>query len=64
MIAALQRLKAVHEESTLPDRVEAFGIAGRRRGGIAALFLSHPPLDVRIEALQAGTIRSGLSLAR
>ena len=64
MIAALQRLKAAHEESTLPDRVEAFGIAGRRRGGIAALFLSHPPLDVRIEALQAGTIRSGLSLAR
>jgi heat shock protein HtpX len=64
MIAALQRLQAAHEESTLPDRVEAFGISGRRRGGIAALFMSHPPLEVRIAALQAGTIRSGLSLAR
>jgi heat shock protein HtpX len=64
MIAALRRLKAVHEESTLPDRVEAFGISGRRRGGIAGWFMSHPPLDVRIEALEAGTIRSGLSLAR
>jgi heat shock protein HtpX len=64
MIAALQRLKASQEESTLPDRVEAFGISGRRRGGIAGLFMSHPPLDVRIAALQAGTIRSGLSLAR
>jgi heat shock protein HtpX len=64
MIAALQRLRAAHEESTLPDKVEAFGIAGRRRGGLAALFMSHPPLDVRIAALQAGTIRSGLSVAR
>ncbi len=64
MIAALQRLKAVHDESTLPDRVEAFGISGRRRAGIAGLFMSHPPLEVRIAALEAGTIRSGLSLAR
>ncbi len=64
MIAALQRLKAAHEESTLPDRVEAFGISSRRRGGIAGLFMSHPPLDERIAALQAGSIRSGLSLAR
>jgi heat shock protein HtpX len=64
MIAALQRLRAAHEESTLPDKVEAFGIAGRRRGGIAALFMSHPPLDVRIAALQAGTIRCGVSVAR
>jgi heat shock protein HtpX len=64
MIAALQRLRAAQEPSTLPDKVEAFGIEGRRRGGLAGLFMSHPPLDVRIAALQAGTVRSGLSLAR
>jgi heat shock protein HtpX len=64
MIAALQRLQAAHEESTLPDRVQAFGISGRRTGGLAALFMSHPPLEVRIAALQSGAVRSGLSLAR
>ena len=64
MIAALQRLQAAHEESTLPDRVAAFGISGRRTGGLAALFMSHPPLEVRIAALQSGTVSSGLSLAR
>jgi len=64
MIAALQRLRALQEPSSLPDQVEAFGISGRRRGGLAGLFLSHPPLEDRIAALQAGTIRSGLSLAR
>jgi heat shock protein HtpX len=64
MIAALQRLQAAHEESTLPDRVTAFGILGRRTGGLAALFMSHPPLEVRIATLQSGTSSSGLSLAR
>ena len=55
MIAALQRLKAAYEPSTLPDGVKAFGISGKEGGGLAALFLSHPPLDVRIEALRAGS---------
>lgn len=63
MIAALRRLQAAHEPSTLPDRVQAFGIAGRS-GGIAGLFMSHPPLERRIEALQAGTVSAGFSLAR
>ncbi len=52
MIAALQRLKASHEESQLPDQLAAFGISGR--SGIARLFMSHPPLDERIAALQSG----------
>ena len=49
MIAALQRLKAAHEPSALPDRLAAFGINGR---GVSRLFMSHPPLDERIAALQ------------
>ena len=52
MIAALQRLKSSHEESKLPDQLAAFGISGR--SGIARLFMSHPPLDERIAALQSG----------
>jgi len=63
MIAALQRLKAAHEPSTLPEAVQAFGISGKDAGGFASLFLSHPPLDVRIEALRAGAVNSGVRVA-
>ncbi len=51
MISALQRLKAHHEPSKLPDQVAAFGIKGKQ-GGLASLFRSHPPLEERIAALQ------------
>ena len=51
MISALQRLKAHHEPSQLPDQVAAFGIKGKQ-GGLASLFRSHPPLEERIAALQ------------
>ena len=50
MIAALERLKGAHGQSTLPENMTAFGISG---GKFAQLFSSHPPLDVRIAALQA-----------
>jgi len=63
MIAALQRLKAAHEPSTLPEGVKAFGISGKESGGLASLFLSHPPLDVRIEALRASAVSSGVRVA-
>jgi len=53
MIGALQRLKAHHEPSQLPDQVAAFGIRPKT-GGLASLFRSHPPLDERIKALQTG----------
>lgn len=53
MISALQRLQAHHEPSHLPDQVAAFGIRPKV-GGLAALFSSHPPLEVRIEALRRG----------
>lgn len=52
MIAALQRLRAVHEPSHLPDQMAAFGIKGGG-GGLAKLFMSHPPLEERIAALSA-----------
>ena len=51
MIAALERLKLNHEQSTLPAQVKAFGISGG--GGFGRLFMSHPPLEERIAALQA-----------
>ncbi|NGY03588.1 protease HtpX [Solimonas terrae] len=49
MIAALQRLQAAHGESSLPQNMTAMGITG---GQLARLFASHPPLEVRIAALQ------------
>jgi heat shock protein HtpX len=50
MIAALERLKAGSQEP-LPDQFNAFGISGGTKG-ITRLFMSHPPLDERIAALQ------------
>lgn len=52
MIAALERLKVNHEQATLPEQMAAFGISGGRR--FSKLFMTHPPLDERIEALRAG----------
>ncbi|WP_028081342.1 protease HtpX [Solimonas soli] len=49
MIAALERLKLGHEQSSLPANMTAMGISG---GQLAKLFATHPPLDVRIAALQ------------
>lgn len=51
MIAALQRLQGDSQESHLDGQLVAFGISGKK--AMAALFLSHPPLEVRIAALQA-----------
>ncbi|HEX7815710.1 protease HtpX [Dyella sp.] len=54
MISALQRLQANHGESTLPKTMAAFGISGHLAQGFQRLFMSHPPLDERIAALQRG----------
>lgn len=51
MINALARLGGV-KESQLPESLQAFGIAGGRGDGLKRLFLSHPPIEDRIEALQ------------
>ncbi|ALP52588.1 heat-shock protein HtpX [Candidatus Tenderia electrophaga] len=52
MIAALERLKQGQAEVELPDQLAAFGINGGVRQGIKKLFMSHPPLDERIQALR------------
>ncbi|MDX1654508.1 MAG: protease HtpX [Candidatus Competibacteraceae bacterium] len=51
MVAALRRLQAAHQPSRLPAQMQAFGIIGGGRG-LARLFMSHPPLEERIAALQ------------
>lgn len=52
MIAALERLQSQHGENTLPREVAAFGISGHMAAGLQRLFMSHPPLPERIEALR------------
>ncbi|MFI3157645.1 MAG: protease HtpX [Methylococcaceae bacterium] len=49
MIAALRALQRGHEAEDLPGQLAAFGING---GGVSKLFMSHPPLEERIAALQ------------
>jgi heat shock protein HtpX len=52
MIAALERLKEGVAEP-LPDQMSAFGINGKpSKHNLALLFMTHPPLDDRIEALK------------
>jgi heat shock protein HtpX len=53
MIAALQRLQMASGQAPLPDQLAAFGISGGMAQGLKRLFLSHPPLEERIAALQA-----------
>ena len=53
MIAALQHLRSeqglpVH----MPDSLTAFGINGGIKQGLARMFMSHPPLEERIDALR------------
>jgi heat shock protein HtpX len=50
MIAALERLRQAHEPAVMPNELRAFGISGG--GGMMRLFMSHPPLEERIEALR------------
>lgn len=50
MIAALRALQRSHEPAQMPGELAAFGING---GGVQRLFMSHPPLEERIEALQS-----------
>jgi len=52
MIAALQRLGQTYGENTLPSSVKAFGISGGIAHGMRGLFMSHPPLEVRIQRLR------------
>ena len=49
MISALRALQRTHNPEDLPGQLAAFGISG---GGARKLFMSHPPLEERIAALQ------------
>ncbi|MCP1727124.1 heat shock protein HtpX [Natronospira proteinivora] len=51
MISALKRLGGVQNQE-LPDQMAAFGIFGRPGQGIKRLFMTHPPIEERIHALQ------------
>ena len=53
MMAALRALQRRSEPEDLPGEFAAFGISGRMAGGMKRLFLSHPPLEERIKALES-----------
>ena len=61
MISALQALKREYEQpldqtaplqTDMPEAMQAFGISPGFKQSIAKVFASHPPLDMRIAALQ------------
>lgn len=53
MIAALESLKRGSQApSDMPETMQAFGISPSLKKGMAEMFATHPPLDVRIEALR------------
>ena len=51
MIAALKKLQRAAHPQPLPDQMAAFGISGTVGSGIRRLFMTHPPLEERIQAL-------------
>jgi heat shock protein HtpX len=53
MISALERLQKSANQPHLPEQLEAFGISGGMAAGLKSLFMSHPPLADRIEALRS-----------
>lgn len=56
MISALEKLGQTYGESTLPKQVAAFGISGHVANGLRRLWMSHPPLSERVEALRKVSI--------
>jgi heat shock protein HtpX len=56
MISALERLGQTYGQSTLPTAVKAFGISGGVAHGFKRLFMTHPPLAERIQALRDSTV--------
>lgn len=53
MIQALERLKVdAQQPNAMPDSMKAFGITGGKSSGWRKLFMTHPPLEERIAALQ------------
>ena len=52
MISALRALQRNSRQEDLPGEFAAFGISGSKGQGLKRLFMSHPPLDERIAALE------------
>ena len=52
MVGALRALQRQSEPEDLPGQLAAFGISGGMGEGLKRLFMSHPPLSERIDALQ------------
>jgi len=52
MVGALRALQRVSDPEPLPEAMRSFGISGGGRG-FARLFMSHPPLEERIAALES-----------
>ncbi|MDD5394665.1 MAG: protease HtpX [Thiothrix sp.] len=52
MINALKRLQNAHAVNDLPGEMAAFGIAGGLGTGLRKIFMTHPPLEERIAALE------------
>lgn len=58
MIAALEKLRRAYDMPIHEDEHQATAtlmISHRQKGKITALFMTHPPLEVRIEALKKAT---------
>ncbi len=57
MVAALRRLQQVHEiPSEDRDMLATMKISNRHKGGLMALFMTHPALEDRIKALEKARI--------
>lgn len=59
MVSALRKLQMFQgrqpqQRESKKDALATLKISHRERGGLAALFMTHPPLEVRIEALEKG----------
>jgi heat shock protein HtpX len=56
MIGALEALKRQRDPHGLPEQLSAFGINGGSPAGFKRFFMSHPPLEARIAALQQAQV--------
>ena len=57
MLGALEKLRAetqAHVANEMPDTMAAFGISSGWKRNASKLFMTHPPLDERIQALKYG----------
>lgn len=54
MVSALKKLQKSVAQPHLPDQLTAFGISGPVSSGLKRLFMTHPPLEERIAALERG----------